>query len=145
VNRAVVATVALAAMWAGLASAETGKPASFFVEGKPNPTLLAAVRNGTSQKITFNGHFSSADVSCGPGCDSYWFVDRQTGGVVEVPESSADDQMIWDVHAQPTSDTIAVTFGPRDGVAGKCVARHFRLTGKSFVAVDKPSSAKCPS
>ena len=135
----------LVAAWTGFAKAEANKQASFFVDGRPNPALLEAIRKGTSPKVDFNGHFSSAEVSCGPGCDSYWFVDRQTGGVIQVPQSSAEDQMIWDLHAQVTSDTIAVIYGPRDGVEGKCLARHFQKIGKSFVPLDEPSLAKCPS
>jgi hypothetical protein len=147
----------LGLVWAGLTHAQTGqpsfettsahkrlRPATFFLDGAKNPTLLAAVREGMDQKISFDGRFSSASVSCGPGCESDWFVDRQTGGVIEVPQSRFEGQMIWNVSARADTDTIVVTYGPMDGIPTKCVARHFRWTGKAFAALDKPLPVKCP-
>jgi hypothetical protein len=138
------ATLALVLMWGGLARAEVGKEPTFFIDGQKNSTLLSAIRDGADPKITFDGHFSGAYVACGTGCGSYWFVDRKTGGVAEVPGSTVEDQIIWAVGAQPSNDTIVVTYGPMDGIPTKCSARHFRWGGKSFVPLDKPSPAKCP-
>jgi len=142
---AAAATLIVGLTWSGLATAEPSKQASYFIDGPRNATLLAAIRAGTYSKITFNRHFSVATASCGPGCVSYWFVDRQTGGVVEVPQSgSGGDQTIWDVVTRPESDTITAVYGPADGVPTRCFARRFRLAGKSFVPLDGPSPAICP-
>lgn len=90
-------------------SAQPVKLAGFFLDGTKNPALLVAIRRAASPEVAFNRHFSSAFVSCGVGCGSYWFVDRRTGGVVQAPEALTQDVAIWDVQAQATSDTIAVT------------------------------------
>src|ERR1700742_4070272 len=61
--------------------------ARFFYEPE-SASLLRAVRENMEKAITFNGHFSQSYVSCGPGCGTYFFVDRQTGGVVAAPEGN---------------------------------------------------------
>lgn len=145
-NKAVAfAIFALAVAWTASASAEAvGKGPSYFLDGTKNPTLLKSIRAGVAAGIDFNGHFSRAYVSCGVACGSYWFVDRQTGGVAEVPDTPVESRMIWDVRSRAGSDTIAVTYGPRDGAPKACSTRHFRWSGKSFVALDQPTAAKCP-
>jgi hypothetical protein len=119
--------------------------ASFFVNGDRNPTLLAAIRDGMDDRVTFNGRYSNAYVSCGPGCDSHWFVDRQTGGIIEAPVSAVDEEMIWEIAAEPDNDVIKVTFGPRDGIDRNCSAQRFRLSGRAFVAIDQRAPRNCPS
>jgi len=94
--------------------------------------------------ITFNGHFSQSYVSCGPGCGTYFFVDRRTGGVVTAPEGNPPTITTWEIAAKRDSDVIRVTFGPMDGVGPGCFTQHFRLTGHEFIAVDKQSGIRCP-
>jgi len=138
------ATLGLAVAATGLAHAGTLEQPGYFLDGSKNPTLLAAIRQGMNPKISFNDHYSTAKVSCGPGCDSYWFVDRQTGGVLEVPESPQASEMVWDVRSRANSDSIAVTYGPRDGVPSNCSTRHFQWVAKAFVALDNPAPVNCP-
>lgn len=146
VNRRLIsAAFALVMAWSCPARAEVGKQPTHFIGGEKNPTLLAAIQKEVSPEVTFNGHFSLAFVACGPGCGSYWFVDRDTGGVIEVPPSQVEGDMIWDVRGQLNQDTIAVTYGPGDGVPETCFAVHFRLVGHMFVPLDKRSSVSCPS
>ena len=128
---------------AGISEAQF-RHASFFVTGDRNPTLLAAVRTGTNDEINFNGHYSIAYVPCGPGCGSYWFVDRHTGGVIEAPASSIEEEMTWDIAAEPGSQVIKATFGPRDGIPVGCVEQQFRLDGAAFMEFGQRRPVECP-
>ena len=113
------------------------KPALFFVDGQVNGTLLRVIRRATEPRVTFNERFSRAYVPCGPGCDSYWFVDRKTGGVVEVPQSPEPDLMVSDVEACRNSAAIRVTYAKRDGTSGRDIATVFRLRENKFVVQDQ--------
>jgi hypothetical protein len=119
--------------------------ARFFVNGDRNPTLLSAVREGTDDRVSVDGHLSMAYASCGTGCGSYWFVDRNTGGVIEVPSSSLEEEMTWDVEARPDSNLIEVTFGPRDGTSSNCSTQQFRLRGTSFETRGPRRPVSCPT
>jgi hypothetical protein len=120
------------------------RPARFFVDGQRNPTLLAMIRAATERRIGFAGHFSQAYVSCGPSCDSYFFVDRRTGGVTEAPQPRAEAEMIWDVAASPDSDVLKLVYGPRDTTIRRCSVQHFRWNGKRFLPIDRRAPVACP-
>src|SRR5690242_14054188 len=82
--------------------------ARFFYEPE-SASLLQAVRESMDKAITFNGHFSQSYVSCGPGCGTYFFVDRRTGGVVTAPEGNPPEITTWEVAARRDSNVIRVT------------------------------------
>jgi hypothetical protein len=117
--------------------------ARFFYQPE-SYSQLRAVRENMDKGMTFNGHFSQSYVSCGLACGTHFFVDRWTGGVVTAPEGSPPGEMTWEVAAKRDSDVIRVIFGPMDGAGPRCSEQHFRLSGHTFVAVDKRSAIRCP-
>lgn len=131
-----------AAVAAPLRPSPAMKPPSYFIDGQRDPVLLSAIRRSAERKIGFDRHFSLAFVPCGAGCGSFWFVDRNTGGVVAAPTPREQDLDTLDVRAAPDSDVIAVTFGPRFE-SGPCTAQHFRWGGKRFIPVDRRAPARC--
>lgn len=138
----------------GAANAEPSKPPAskgplsgptHFVDGrKKDPTLLAMIRQGMAKGIDFDGRFSSSTVSCGTACNSFWFVDRHTGGVFAAPESPAADEITWDMVTKPESDLVQLIVGPMDDVGAKCASLPYRWNGHAFVAAGKRSRVKCP-
>lgn len=114
-----------------------------FKDGAENQYLLAAIARGMDKGITFDRHYSAAYVSCGVRCGSYWFVDRRSGVVIELPERSASDQIVYDFNASRTSNIVRVVYGPRDGVGQRCEAQSFRLTPSGFKPFNRRSVA-CP-
>ncbi len=119
----------------------TGKPPEFFIDGMKKPALLAMIRKNMDSKINFNGHFSMAIVPCGSPCIGFWFVDRKTGGVAEVPDGKVPFEIITDVDARPDSDVISVVYSSLDGTT--CTSQHFHWAGKVFIAVDPRRSKRC--
>ena len=120
------------------------QPARFFYEPGYHQ-MLAAVRAGMDQRVNFNHKYSSSYVSCGPGCGTYFFVDRSNGGVVGVPEGEPPEVTTWDVISKPESNIITVTFGPLSGgIGSKCSAQHFRLIRHAFTATNKRRPIRCP-
>jgi len=145
--------LAVALALAGAANAEPSKPPAsngplsgptHFVNGRKDPALLAMIRRGMSHRIDFDGRFSSSTVSCGAACNSFWFVDRRTGGVVAAPESQVADEFTWDIATKPDSDLVQLVVGPRDGVGAQCARLRYRWNGNAFVATGKRSWVKCP-
>ena len=120
------------------------RPARFFMNGDRNDPLLEAIRERTDNAIIFGHHFSQAFVPCGIGCWSYWLVDRRNGGVVAVPTSEVEYEMIWEIMANPDSDLMDVTFGPMDGVTESCSSQSFRWNGHAFIALAERVPVTCP-
>lgn len=138
----VIAAVALASV--AQASPALKRP-GFFLQPANDAVLLKAIDEHTGDKIDFNRRFSLTFVPCGIGCGSFWFVDRRTGGVIEAPPTPLEAEGTWEVEARPDRDVIRVIYGPRDGGIGvRCTARHFRWSGKKFVALDQRAVILCP-
>ncbi len=116
-----------------------------FVDGrKKDRNLLAMIRDGMAKKIDFDGRYSSSTVSCGAACNTFWFVDRNTGGVIAAPESGAAGEFTWDVVTKPDSNIVQLIVGPMDDVGAKCASLSYRWTGKAFIAAGKRSGVMCP-
>lgn len=138
----------------GAANADQSKPPApkgplggptHFVDGrKTDRSLLAMIRQGMAKRIDFDGRFSSSTVSCGAACNSFWFVDRHTGGVIAAPESQVSDEITWDIVTKPDSDLVQLIVGPMDGVGAQCASLAYRWNGNAFVAAGKRSRMKCP-
>jgi hypothetical protein len=148
-----IAIMAMAVGLFGAANAQPSGPAksdplrgpTHFLDGrKANPALLSAIQDGMTRKVDFAGHLSSAITSCGTECASYWFVDRQTGGVIAVPESPLKSEFIQDVETTPESDVAVVTYEPMTTEKHKCAVQPWRWDGKSWVKAGNRSKARCP-
>lgn len=103
-----------------------------------------AAREAASPQIDFAGRFSSSYTACGTGCVSVWFVDRQTGDVIEAPFGGADDQMIDGMDATADSNVVEVFYGSRDGLSDECDSQRFEWTGVSFNPLSVPQPSPCP-
>lgn len=124
---------------------DNAKP-SYFASGVKNPELLRRIQETAEGTISFAGHFSTAYVSCGTGCGSYWFVDRRNGAVIPAPDEAADGQMAWEIETSHDSDVVEVTYGSRDGTStGGCAKQSFRWTGAEFVEAKPKELRTCPS
>ena len=96
-------------------------------------------------EIDFAGHYSSASVSCGLACTSYFFVDRNSGDVIAYDDDAeTSDRMIWNIRTRRDSDILTVTYGDRDGVGGSCTERTFRWTGRTFQRLSDFRPVSCP-
>lgn len=121
------------------------KGPTHFLDGrKKDPWLLGVIRDGMAEKIDFAGRFSLSVVSCGTACNSFWFVDRYTGGVLDAPESPVAGEYTWEIVTKPDSDRLRLIVGSMDGDDPNCISLPYRWTGHAFVAAGKRSPVKCP-
>lgn len=120
------------------------KPATFFVNPASHDLDVAIVRENTDALVTIDGHYSQAMVPCGPGCLSYWVVDRQTGGIIDLPNGSTDSDVPYDVKGKRGSNIVEVTYGPVGLSGDACTIQKFELNGTKFENIGVVEPAPCP-
>jgi hypothetical protein len=119
-------------------------PALFFVDAANKNIDVAVVRENTEPKVTIDGHYSQAIVPCGTNCTAFWIVDGNTGAIIGIPESPAQNDVVYDVQGRRDSNVVKVTYGAGDGSTDACRAQSFRLIGTKLKAMGEPFSAPCP-
>jgi hypothetical protein len=96
--------------------------------------------------IDFAGHYSTAVISCGTGCETYFFVDRNSGDVIAYDDDAeTSGRMIRDIQTRRDSDILTAIYGNSDGTGGSCFARTFRWTGREFERLSDFRSTPCPA
>ena len=124
--------------------------ARFFVNPVNRHVDLTSIRRNTEPEATINRHYSLSIVSCGTPCIVYWIIDRDTGGVIDVPwrtdnEATGYTEMLYGVEGRIDSDIIKVTYGPTDSLSDEgCRSQHFRLSGHSLSPTGGSYPAPCP-
>jgi hypothetical protein len=116
-----------------------------FVGESHHPELLESIRAGMTAEIDFAGHYSTAVISCGTACVTYFFVDRNSGDVIAYDDDAETSaRMIWDIRTRRDSDILTVLYGDRDDTGAPCSSRAFRWTGSGFERLGDFRPAPCP-
>jgi len=130
---------------AGTAVAQKRMPPFRFADGHKQPYLLSQILRNADKRPSFNRDYYRSNVSCGPGCDSSWFVDRHRRIVIEAPSDFVGgSEMIYEIRATLESDALLVVYGPNDGVGTTCSARRYVLSGTRFTPVSLRTPTPCP-
>lgn len=141
----------IAMSWLAFLALQAAEPAETaplrFADGSRNPALLGRIAHGVEPGIAFASRFSRAEIVCGTGCASTWFVDRASGLVIQGPadrETSAT--MALETRTRTASDVATVVYGPRAAAGnGGCTLQAYRLRGTRFVRIGTARPEPCPN
>ena len=120
-------------------------PATYFVDAANSGRDIEVIRRNTDPEADMAGRYSKAIVSCGTGCTSFWIIDRRTGAILEVPESSNAGDSVDDIRGRKDSDVVRVIYSSSDNSGATCRAQDFRLTGTVFVKLGELAPLACSS
>lgn len=120
-------------------------PATYFVDAANNGRDIEVIRRNTDPEADIAGRYSKAMVSCGTGCTAFWIIDRRTGAILQVPESSNAGDSVDDIQGRKDSDLVRVIYSSSDNSGATCRAQDFRLTGTVFVKLGELAPLACSS
>lgn len=119
-------------------------PARYFVDPANRGVDIRSIREHMDRTVTIAGHYSQSVVGCGTECWASWVVDRRTGAIIDVPASSSDVELVYDVRGRRDTNMVEVIYGPRGEATRGCRARTYRLRGTRFTAIGGYSPVRCP-
>lgn len=119
-------------------------PATYFVNPANSGKDIDVIRRNTDPEADIAGRYSKAMVSCGTGCTAFWIIDRRTGAILQVPESSNAGDSVDDIQGRKDSDLVRVIYSSSDNSGATCRAQDFRLTGTVFVKMGELAPLACP-